>query len=204
MEMPRKSFRQQKVYQPAHQLYECVCQVLSPCTFCNTFPQFPFHSSAMTGCSEASHFFSSMTPIVLIEAITSPCKPCLHGILRSSWSKHLYHFPPLHTRLANAFPSCRCLPTCLPGDCQQPWAAAFSASTFCRLTPCIICCHISLLNSPWKGSDVQPFSQNCMQESSPIPAVSNFPAILPCFPPDFTRSLGGCHMPRGKQAGCGL
>lgn len=102
MEMPQKSIRQQRIYQPAHPLYKRVCQVLSRCTFCNPSTQFPFHSAAMTGCSKASHFFPSMIPIVLIEAITSPCKPCLHGILRPSWPKHRCRSPLLHIRLISA------------------------------------------------------------------------------------------------------
>lgn len=56
-------------------------------------------------------FFTSMIPIVLIEAITSPCKPCLHGILWPSWSKHHYHFPLLHIHLINTLPSFRCFTT---------------------------------------------------------------------------------------------
>lgn len=112
MEMPQKSIRQQKIYQAAHQLSECTCQVLSPCTFCNISSQFPFRSSAMAGCSKAGHFSPSMIPIALIEAITSPYKPCPHGILRSSWSEHHYHFPLLHIHLINTLPSFRC-PTTL-------------------------------------------------------------------------------------------
>lgn len=190
MEMPQKSIRQQRIYQPAHQLYKCVCQALSHCTFCNPSPQFPLQSAAMTGCSKASRFFPSMIPIALIEAITSPCKPCLHGILRPSWPKHRCGSPlshiglvsPLHHPLVLQEGSNRPRPqTCRPAGC--------------RLVPGAIPCRIALLSSPGQESDVT-FSQQRTQESAPNPAVSD----LPSAPPPSPRiSPGLCsHSPTGK------
>lgn len=94
-------------------------------------------------------FFTSMIPIVLIEAITSPFANLVsmesfdhHGqstttIFHSCTSISLTHF---HHSGAS--------PRCPPGDFQQPLSTAPSAPTFGRLIPHIIPCHISLFNSP--------------------------------------------------------
>lgn len=110
MEVPRKSTRQQKVYQqPTSYTNACVRFSLHV-LFVVLHPNFLFINLQWLG-AQNRHFFPSMIPIVLIEPITSPCKPCLHGILRPSWSKHHYHFPLLHIRLISTLPSFRYLTT---------------------------------------------------------------------------------------------
>lgn len=184
MEMPQKSIRQQRIYQPAHQLYKCVCQVLSCCTFCNPSPQFPFQSTAMTGCSKASRFFPSMIPIVLIEAFTSPCKPCLHGILRPSWLKHCCGSPLLRICLVSPLHH----PLVLQEVSNHPHLQT------CRphwLPPHAVCHSLPHFSPQQPVTRVRrvTFSQQRTQESAPKPAVSDLPSAPPPSPLDFTRSV---------------
>ena len=96
-------------------------------------------------------------------------------------------------------------PHCPPGDFQQPLSADLSAPTFCGLILCIIPCHISLLNSPWKESDVWPFYSTACQSLLLYLQSLTFPLYARYLPPWISQgALVACHMPRGKWAGCSL